>query len=122
LIVQPPVPASTAPDDDKFQHRSAKHRTGQIIPHRERFACRAGWTTLMFRGARLNPVLIAAPSNNGRCASMQAGRLKIKPPPAREDRRGRVGKMVRGGGVPRCRAKDPPWNQPYGLGSGKTIL
>jgi hypothetical protein len=34
-IVQSPVPASTALDDDKFQHRSLQHRLGRIIPHRE---------------------------------------------------------------------------------------
>lgn len=54
LIVQSPVPASTAPDDDKFQHWSAEHRVFRIIPHRKRFDHRAGRLNLaaaLTRGA-----------------------------------------------------------------------
>ena len=97
LIAQSPVPAPTALDDDKFQHRSTKPRMTRIIPNR---------TSLL--GTTLANVQVPDVGNGALSNERHAIQPVENETPAGRDRRGRLGKMVRGWGSPRCRAKDPP--------------
>jgi len=128
LIAHLPAKVPAALEDDKLQHRSPEHRTRPIIPKKMRtmhvsvhgvrcsdcereerltrygrfsskmygsqglIADRVGWP----KGARYHwpPGVDSSDSKN-------------ETPAVPEDRRGRMGKMVRGWGLPRCRAKDP---------------
>ena len=99
LIAQSPVPAPTALDDDKFQHRSTKPRMTRIIPNR---------TSLL--GTTLANVQMPDVGNG----ALSNERYAIQPveneTPAGRDRRGRLGKMVRGWGVAQVSRQGPTSN------------